>query len=105
MLVFKRSPAPPWLPIPSFSRTGTVVFSGLIAPNFVAVLALVDRSFELVSATAWTPLGDFGLRMSTARTAIPNGAEWWALAINPVGDLELPRAPHDVFRVLWELCL
>jgi len=108
MLQHLRSPGPPWLPVPHFADTATLVVGPVPETRFVAALVLVDRSFRPVSSTPWTASGEFGLRLGASQVAVPSGAQWWAVS---VGFTDAPQnlrpvpAPHDVFSVRWGLHL
>jgi len=108
MLFAKRSPGPPWLPIPHFADRATLCFGGFTAgqSSFVAALALVDRSFTVLGSTPWTVDGSFGLVLGAASVGVPNGAEWWAVSIGFIErrpSLSFRRG--DLFRVRWSLHL
>lgn len=107
MLMERRTPGPPWLPVPAFAARGTLVMSGLSPTpvDFVAALVMVDRTFGLMSATPWTVHGGFGLRLGEASALVPNGAEWWAVSVTRLNDGPPVERPWDAFRVSWRLHL
>lgn len=105
MLLGKRSPGPPWLPIPHFADRATVCVGRLSQPSFVLALAMVDRGFSPVSVTAWTLDGTFGLRLGEGGAVVPSGAEWWCVSLGFIGARPPLPPAGDLVRVRWRLHL
>lgn len=107
MLLDQRSPGPPWLPVPPFADVATLVAGGFegVAVELVAALVFVDPRFEVVSATPWTVLGTFGLRLGAGEVAVPDGARWWAVGVSRLDDGAALSQPWEAFRVRWRLQL
>lgn len=107
MLLERRTPGPPWLPIPPFAERGALILGALVPTpvDIIAALVLVDRAFGLLAATPWTVHGAFGLRLSDASVPVPNGAEWWAVGVTRLDDGPAVQRPWEAFRVSWRLHL
>lgn len=107
MLARKRTPGPPWLPIPPFADRATVLVGDFgigQTIDCVAALVLVDRRFAVVSTSPWTLDGRFGNMVARNAVAVPNDAEWWALGCT-VTQGAVDRDPWDIVRVRWGLRL
>lgn len=107
MLQHRRSPGPPWLPVPHFADTATLTVGPVPNVRFVAALVMLDRSFRPVSSTPWTTDGGFGLRLGAGISAVPNDAKWWVVSVGFTNSpLNMRRLnPSEVFSVRWGLHL
>lgn len=108
-MMSKRAPKPGLLPIPHFASKATLCIQSFLPTSgpVLASLAFFSRSLHVVSDSFWgfpaQPAVGGLLRFGADFVAVPQGAEFWGIAVvdNPADDIPRDR----ICRVRWELAL